>query len=507
LKQLTVAAAAAVAGAQFTLPAVAADTNTTAQADVPAYTANGSGGNPAEEAEIRALKQEVDALVQKVNTLEQQQHQSAPETQTAQVQELDQKVRILQRQREIDQDNAAQLAKSQPKISLGQNGFSFSSADTNFVVALHGQVQLDSRTFIQNHGVATGDGFLLRRARPIFTGTVFHDFDFYFLPEFGGSTVQILDAYANYHYNPALQLEAGKFKSPVGLEQLQPDQYLSFNERSLANDLVPNRDVGIEFHGDVGAGTLSYAAAVLNGAPDYISTTVNSGANDEKAFAGRLFTQPFKATKITPLQGLGLGVGGSYESDRDGASGLTAGYTTDGQQKFFAYGSTVAANGTHWRVSPQGYYYYGPFGLLGEYVISDQELTGGTVTKKANVDLQNTAWEINGGWVLTGEDASYNGVTPRHPFDLHNGGWGAWQVVARYAELNADNAAFTDGFAAKGSASAADAWSVGLNWYLNKNIRFNTSFSHTTFSLYKDLSTAVTAHPESVIFTRIQLAF
>jgi phosphate-selective porin OprO/OprP len=507
LKQLTVAAAAAVAGAQFTLPAVAADTNTTAQAEVPAYTANGSGGNPAEEAEIKALKQEVDALVQKVNTLEQQQQPHAPEQQTAQVQELDQKVRILERQREIDQDNAAELAKSQPKISLGQNGFSIGSADSNFVAALHATIQLDSRTFIQNHGAATGDGFLLRRARPIISGTVFHDFDFYFLPEFGGSTVQILDVYANYHYNQALQLEAGKFKSPVGLEQLQQDQNINFNERTLANNLVANRDLGIQLHGDVGGGTFSYAAAVLDGAPDYISTTVNSGANDEKAFAGRLFLQPFKSTKVYPLQGLGLGLGGSYESDRDGASGLTAGYMTDGQQKFFSYTAGVVANGTHWRLSPQGYYYYGPFGLLGEYMISDQAVSGGTVTKKTPEDLQNTAWEVTGGWVLTGEDASYNGIAPLHPFNLHTGGWGAWQVVARYAELNVDNAAFTDGFVTKGSASGAQAWSAGLNWYLNKNVRFDLSYSHTTFSLYKDQTTAVTAHPENVIFTRIQLGF
>jgi phosphate-selective porin OprO/OprP len=263
----------------------------------------------------------------------------------------------------------------------------------------------------------------------------------------------------------------------------------------------------LELHGDVGGGTLSYVAAVLNGAPDYISTTVNSGANQEKAFAGRVFVQPFKSTKVTALQGLGLGLGGSYESDRDGASGLTAGYTTDGQQTFFTYASTAAANGTHWRLSPQGYYYYGPFGLLAEYTISDQEVTGGTVTKKTPVALQNNAWEISGGWVLTGEDASYNGVTPRSPFDLHSGQWGAWQLVARFAELNVDDNAFTDGFATKGSAKGADAWSVGLNWYLNKNVRFNTSYSHTTFSLFQGQSTAVTAHPENVIFTRIQLAF
>src|SRR5665213_1254750 len=63
-----------------------------------------------------------------------------------QIQELDQKVRVLQRDREIDQDATATVAKTQPKITLGANGFGFSSADSNFVATLHGLIQTDSRT-------------------------------------------------------------------------------------------------------------------------------------------------------------------------------------------------------------------------------------------------------------------------------------------------------------------------------------------------------------------------
>jgi phosphate-selective porin OprO/OprP len=163
----------------------------------------------------------------------------------------------------------------------------------------------------------------------------------------------------------------------------------------------------------------------------------------------------------------------------------------------------VVANGQHWRVSPQGYYYYGPFGILGEYVVSDQQVKNGAAT----ADLQNKAWGISAGWVLTGEDASYNGVTPRHPFGPRTGHWGAWQVVGRYEELNIDKSAFPNFAVSTASASSAHAWSLGLNWYLNKNIRLNTSFSHTVFSGYTGAIPAVPAQTENVLFTRIQLAF
>src|SRR5271170_4126006 len=72
-----------------------------------------------------------------------------------QLQDLDQKVRVLERQRELDKDDAmaaAAVSKAQPKIIAGANGFGFSSADSNFVATLHGLVQLDSRNFYNNSG-------------------------------------------------------------------------------------------------------------------------------------------------------------------------------------------------------------------------------------------------------------------------------------------------------------------------------------------------------------------
>jgi phosphate-selective porin OprO and OprP len=472
----------------------------------PAPAADDTATNSTEATEIEALKREIQALDQKVQGLEQQrgsEQQAVTDTNQEQIQDLDQKVRILARQHELDKEDAAAAAKTQPRLRLDASGFTLSSADTNFSISLHGLIQLDGRLFFADQKIPENSGFLLRRARPIITGTVFHDFDFNFTPDFGGSTVQILDAYLNYRIVPELQLEAGKFKSPVGLEQLQSDAFLFLNERSLVTDLVPNRDLGVELHGDLFGGVASYAAGIFDGASDYNGTTFNADSNNNKAFAGRLFLQPWKTSDVSALKGLGFGVGGSYESDRNGAAGLTPGYTTDGQQKFFTYAGTTVANGRHWRVSPQGYYYYGPLAVLGEYDISDQDVKNGA----ARADLRNTAWEVSAGWVLTGEDATYTGVTPRHPFNLRTGGWGAWQVVGRYEELNVDDSAFPNFAVSTASASSAHAWSAGLNWYLNRNIRFNASFSHTAFSGYTGGIPAVPAQAENVLFTRIQLAF
>ncbi len=486
---------AAVAGILLTFSSLAAeDTDTNRSAD------------------LEVLKQQIQELNRKVQALEHQREldqQTNAKTAADQVQALDQQVRILGRQRELDKDEAAAATKSLPKISAGANGFSFTSADTNFSLALHGVLQVDSRTFFANDNVQGDNSFLLRRARPILQGTVYRDFDFVFVPDFGGSVVQIFDAYVNYRYSPGLQLQAGKFKSPVGLETLQSDVNILFNERSLATDLAPNRDAGFELHGDLFNGAVGYAAGIFNGAPDYSGTTTNADYDSLKAFVGRLFFQPLKNSDVTVLKGFGFGVGGSYETDRawtnTAGTGLTPGYTTDGQEKFFTYTNNVVGHGNHWRIAPQGSYYYGPLGVFGEYVISDQHVVN--VLSGRNADLQNTAWDISGSWLLTGEDATPNGVVPKHPFDPRRGQWGAWQVVGRYAQLDVDNGAFPNFANPNTSASKAQAWAAGLNWYLNRNIRFDVSFSHTWFDGGNGTGATVTKQPENVLFTRIQLGF
>jgi phosphate-selective porin OprO/OprP len=483
---------------------------------------------------IRQLQKRIDELEQKVQTLEGAKPPGVVQNDTnsqQRIQELDQKVKALERNRELDAEAAEARAKEAPKITLGDQGFSFASANGNFGLQLRGVLQVDSRSFFKDGGTVGNDGFLLRRARPILQGTVFRDFDFLFVPDFGTSnnggnggnapTPQIFDAYLNYRYSPALQFQAGKFKSPIGLEQLEADRDLLLNERGLPTDLVPNRDIGFELHGDLFQGIASYAAGIFNGVGDSRNSSL-SDFEDDKAFEARLFFEPFKTLSVPALKGFGFGVAGSFE-EMQGTNtlGLPAttggslpGYATVGQQQFFAYNptnGTVVAAGQHWRLSPQGYYYYGPFGLLGEYVISDQKVSlAGTGTHPSAL-LANTSWGIVGSWLLTGEDATYGTVIPRHSFNPASGGWGAWQFVARYSELDIDHDAFPLFANPQTSARSAQEWSVGLNWYLNRNVSVKTSFSHTTFTggggAGASAPATVTRQGENVLFTRVQLAF
>src|ERR1043166_4705097 len=157
--------------------------------------------------------------------------------------ELEQEIWILKRQRELDQERADQKATA--VFTAGKEGFALKSADGNFELKLRGLLQADGRFFLDDEDKNGTDTFLIRKARPILEGTLYKEFDFRLMPDFGNDTVALFDAYAEWKHWPWLKIRAGKFKPPVGLELLQEDPNGLFAERALPTALVPSRDIGV----------------------------------------------------------------------------------------------------------------------------------------------------------------------------------------------------------------------------------------------------------------------
>ena len=142
--------------------------------------------------------------------------------------------------------------------------------------------------------------------------------------------------------------------------------------------------------------------------------------------------------------------------------------------------------------------------MQAEYGISSQELLreDGTSTK-LRVDHQG--WAITASWLLTGEDSTFKAVTPKRNFDPHSGGFGALQFVARYSVLDLDDDTFPNFADPTESATRANAWGVGLNWYLNRNVRASLNFLQTDFK--GGSAGTVTRQNENVVLTRAQVVF
>ncbi len=392
----------------------------------------------------------------------------------------------------VPRDSAGGNRGDDPVITAGPGGFSLTSADKRYQLRIRGNIHADGRFYF---GDTSGtDTFLLRRVRPIIQGTVAEKFGFRIMPDFAGSSVTLLDANATYSHSPAFNVLIGKAKSPFDLERLVSQTDLLFIERAYPTTLGPNRDVGLQLYGDLFEQRLSYQVAVGNGVRDNDSSVAD--VNNDKDFTARIFAHPFKGSGGF-LEGLGVGLALSHGE----RSGTPNGYRTLAQQTFFSWRQNVEADGDNTRVSPQFHYYNGPFGVMGSWVSSRHQIALGPERTK----ITQEAWFLAVQWVLTGEDAGSRGVRPRQDFNWANRTWGAWEIAARYSELDIDDDVFPVFADPANSASKVGSYTLGVNWYLNRNVKLALNFEHSDFT--GGPSGPVSRRDENAIFSRAQISF
>ena len=415
--------------------------------------------------------------------------------------DLDQRLRILERRLELQQEEQVAKAKEAAVVTVNDKGASLNSANGDYEIKLRGLVQGDARFYLDGVPAGTNDTFLLRTARPTLEGSLGKLVAFRLTPEFAGDSASIVDAYVDLRFNPTYTLRVGKFTSPVGLERLQSSAALSEIERALPSELAPNRDIGVQLQGEFANSEVSYAIGVFNGAVDGRDAATTNPDNDFE-YAGRLFFEPFK-NDANALSGLGFGIGGSIGDKHGSGNNFLPRYRTPGQLQFFGYLTTVLADGQQTRFSPEGYYYRGGFGLLAEYIVSKQAVRVGAVRE----DISNKAWQTTASYVLTGEDTGYRGVLkPSRPFAPgKNGGWGAFELVGRYSVLEVDEAAFPLFANPSTSANQANSWTLGVNWYLNSNLKLVVNYLHTSFE--GGAAAGADRESEKALFSRLQVAF
>lgn len=448
----------------------------------------------------------------------------------AQIEELDQKLKVLERKIELQNETAATAATTAPVTRAGADRFSLANTNGSTFIRFRTVLNVDNRTYSSDLApngalLAPGsNGFLLRQVRPFIEGTFGGFVDYRIMPDFAGGRTVLQDAYIVARFKPWFAVTAGKFKSPLGLERLQGDTDTRFIERGLPDKLIPNRDIGVQFGGDLSGGKVSWQLAYLNGAADGGSadgnTTPDTDNNDDKDLVARVFTLPFRDSQHFRLRGLGLGVGASWvesngQQDATFAAtqSLLPSLRTNGQQTFFSYRggtSPTIAWGKRQRISPQAYYYYGPFGFLGEYVTVKQDVRraiGATTVREAS--LSHNASQLSFSWFVTGEDNGYRVPAPKNPYVVGGGGWGSLELTARIAQLDVDDDSFTAGansFANPvGSASKAEAWTVGANWGLTQNFKLLLNYEETKFT--GGAAAGADAPTEKVLLSRFQFQY
>lgn len=258
-------------------------------------------------------------------------------------------------------------------------------------------------------------------------------------------------------------LSIGKQKEPLSLERSTSMIYLPMQERSAMSDaMLPGRNVGVVLSGGAFNERISWAGGVFN---DWLGTS-DSFSDSAVQYIGRVTGVPFVSADESNLLHLGFGM--RYTDAKEDLL-----YATEPEFNqspvfvdtgvFEADNSLIYNAEASWRK--------GPFWLLGEYVFNDVDAPA-----LGNPDF--TGYYLAGSWALTGEMRGYNrksGTFSPQPIarSTNNGGWGAWEVAARWSDLD-----LTDGGIDGGELEII---SLGLNWWLSPV--FHVSFNYRWMEL------------------------
>jgi phosphate-selective porin OprO/OprP len=408
-------------------------------------------------------------------------------------------------------------APIEPNLGIaGWNGFTIQSPDKAFMLRFTGQIQLDYREYLRTKDRVDIDSFLVRRARFGLEATLEKYYEFRFLPDFGQGQVLIQDAYMNIHYWNEFQFEIGRFKQPISYEELIQDRYVPTLERSLIDQLVPERDLGAMIHGeDVFANRLDYAVSISNGEINGNSLDTNDHKDVDARIAIRPLNDPDNYEWLRWFQ---IGVSGGFGIEQEAIS--PSSLKMPDTVTFLTFNSTVRADGLRTRLCPELAYYFGPIGFIAQYYAQNQDMSPTATGKGSGLveDVPFRGYLFLGTCLLTGETrttyseqiAPLRNFDPRHPIENP----GAWELVLRTSHLDVGDIIYSKGDAQLANpdttANVATDITVGFNWYFNAFVRVQFNYEHDIFNRSVLLGSSAADNElrsQDSLFTRFQVIF
>lgn len=273
-----------------------------------------------------------------------------------------------------------------------------------------------------------------------------------------------------------VRIEVGRFQEPFGLAEYGSSKHTLFMERPSPSALGPDYGLGAALNYRAPIWAVTVGAFAASDSPQF------GGDRNERALTGRAHVTPSRGRHLVHL-GLsysdrssrnpqGLRLGGSGETI------LLSGYAPRSPRDTAQtdYRLAAAEFAYRWR------------SLLVQAERFDARSDGA---------VDGDGWYAEAGYILTGERrrystrfGSFDGVSPRRP--LGDGGWGAFEVGARYSETDFSSAGGDQG----------SVIGLALNWYPRDWLRVSLNAQQIELAAPGQASEQV-----DLVQARIQLAF
>jgi len=423
------------------------------------------------EDRLRALEEELDNVNAQLGDLKR--------SQSTQYDDLNQRAGVI----------TVKLDNGRPTIATG---------DGNFTLALRTLVQFDWAYYSQGTrppGTDFSSGSNFRRARFGASGTLFHDWQYEFIYDFGGSGVEapgISSAFIQYDGIAPLHLRVGAFPPPESFEDSTSASDLVFLERAQPTDIQrgiagsDGRNAAQVFaYDDDYYASVAYTLGLVNDAAVF---------DEQQAVVGRV------AYRLLRSLDYNLAVGGNFSyvfkiADTAAGPGSPTAFRLRERPELNVDSQNIRLVDTG-TIDASDYWDWG-FEAAGNWksVYAQGGYFGYNVARRFGplADPDFSGWYVQASWLLTGEQkpyrperGAYSSPKPNDPLTFDNvgsgGGIGAWEIAARYSDLDLDYQAGAPGTvktAAGFRGGDQKIYTVGLNWYPNTAIRFVLDYQHT----------------------------
>jgi len=381
---------------------------------------------------------------------------SGPAFAGGEMSDLQDQINALQKQLNVLQSKLEKQESKGGSISGAKISFhpspKIESSDGTFSFQPFGRAHLDYAAFSDDKK-DHADNSNFRRARVGFKGKVAEDFKYKAEFDLAKEEVNFKDVSLTYTGLDAGDIQVGHFKPVFGLEENTSSNYIQFLERSAPNSAFSrDEEIGLAFK--TGGDDWSFGVGAYGGDAGDTST-----ADDE-------FYSLDARASFAPVNEKGkvvhVGLGGSYRGNSDTAkfkakstgigTDLVSTGTISGVDNVTVIGAELAA-------------VLDSLSFQSEYFSAD-------VNRASATDASFDGWVAQASYLLTGESRPYKGeignfsrVKPNSPFSLKNGGTGAWEILARFENLDLnDNSSGILG-------GELENTTIGVNWYLNNNFR------------------------------------
>lgn len=351
-----------------------------------------------------------------------------------------------------------------------KDGLRFESSDKAIQLKLGGRIHNDWAWFVKDSavraaGFALADGVEFRTARLYLSGVLHERVGFKTQYDFAAGAGSFKDVYIEFLRVPVVgTIRVGQFKEPFSLDQLTSSNHITFMERSLADALVPGRSTGLMLTSSQCAQRMTWAVGAFRDT-DLFGDDVGDG---DYNIIARVTGLPWFADDGRQL--VHVGAAYRWSNPNEDTQRFRARPESHLAPILVDTGNFVATRTQH--LGGEVAVVYGPLSIQGEATYAINNQPAAATAKFFGFYTQASYFLTGEHRVYKPEEAAFGRVAPRRNAFV-DGGIGAWELAARFSQLDV-----ADAGAGIAGGTLRDM-TAGVNWYLNPNARIMVNYVHS----------------------------